>query len=185
MKQIQPSNLRTPQQEVSTLKSFQGDLKQIDILGPFPSSPYKYVLTAIDVFDTYISAVPLTTISAVSVATALVSTMLQHSYKPQEYLSHLGTQFVRLIPRTHPNTRNKNFSCTIETPTNNWSSGKGTCSPNEKFESQEQPIVHQLAQIPQISNVHPQQILSHVNRMCTNGYLPSKRLHEAHGYSLL
>ena len=84
----------TPLQEVSTLKSYPGDLLQIDILGQFPSSPYKYVLTAIDVFTKYLFALPLTTISALSVATALVSIMFQHSYIPQEILSDLGTQFV-------------------------------------------------------------------------------------------
>ena len=84
MKHIQPSNLRTPLQEVSTLKSFPRDLMQIDILGPFPSPPYKYVRTAIDVFTKRFFAVPLPTISAVSVATALVSIMFQHSYIPQE-----------------------------------------------------------------------------------------------------
>ena len=94
MKQIQPSNLWTPLHEVSALKSFPGDLMQIDILGPFPSSPYKYFLTAIDFFTKYLFAVPLTTISAVSVATALVSIMFQHSYVPQQILSDLGTQFV-------------------------------------------------------------------------------------------
>ena len=41
MKQGQPARLRSPLQEVSTLKFFPGDLMQVDILGPFPSSPYK------------------------------------------------------------------------------------------------------------------------------------------------
>ena len=93
IKQIQPSKLRKPLQEVSTFKSFPGHLMQIDILGPFPS-PYKYVLTSIDVFSKYLFAVPLTKISAVSVATALVSIMFQHSYIPQDILSDLGTPFV-------------------------------------------------------------------------------------------
>ena len=94
MKQRQPSKPRTPPQEVLTLKSFPGDPMQIDILGPFPSSPYKYALTAIEVFTKYLFAVPLTIISAVSVATASVSHMFQHSYIPQGILSDLGTQFV-------------------------------------------------------------------------------------------
>ena len=67
---------------------------EIDILGPFPSLPYKYVLTAIDVFSKYLFAVPLTTVSALSVATALLAVMLQHSQKPLEMQTDLGTQFV-------------------------------------------------------------------------------------------
>ena len=67
---------------------------QRDILGPFASSPYKYVLTAIDVLTKYLFATPLTTLSALSVATTLVSSMFQHSYIPQERLSDSGTQFV-------------------------------------------------------------------------------------------
>ena len=67
---------------------------QIDIQGAFPSSPYKYVLTAIDVFSKYLFAVPLTTISAPSVAAALASIMFNHSYIPKEIISDLGTQFV-------------------------------------------------------------------------------------------
>ena len=94
MKQAQPSLLRPPLQEVFTLKSFPGELMQIDILGPLPSSPYKYGLTANDVFTKYLFATPLTKINPISVARALVSNMFQHSYIPQELPSDLGTQFV-------------------------------------------------------------------------------------------
>ena len=70
MKRVLPSRQRPPLQESSTLKSFPGELMQMEILGPFPSSPDKYVLTAIDVFTKYLFAVPLTTVNAISVATA-------------------------------------------------------------------------------------------------------------------
>ena len=66
----------------------------VDILEPFPSSPYKYVLTAIDVLTKYLFAAPLTASSEISVAGALVSIMFQHKYIPKEILSDLGTQFV-------------------------------------------------------------------------------------------
>ena len=94
MKQVQPSKLRTPLQEVPTLNFFPGHLMQVDILEPFPSTLYKYVLTAIDVITKYLFAVPRTTISALSIASAQVSIMFQHSYEPQEILYDLGTQFV-------------------------------------------------------------------------------------------
>ena len=94
MKQVQPSRIRPPLQEVFTLKSFRYEIIQIDILGPFPSSPYKFVLIVVEVFTKYLFATPLTTINALSVATALASIMFQHSYIPQEIFSNLGTQFV-------------------------------------------------------------------------------------------
>ena len=94
MEEVHPSRLKTTLREVSALKLFPGDLMQIDILGPFPSSPYKYAVTTIDVFTKFLFAVPLTTISALSVATALVPFMFQHSYIPQEILSDLGTRVV-------------------------------------------------------------------------------------------
>ena len=52
------------------------------------------MLTAIDVFSKDLFAVPLTTISAPSVAAALASIMFNHSYIPKEIKSDLGTQFV-------------------------------------------------------------------------------------------
>ena len=64
IKQVQPARLRTPLREISVLKSFPGELMQIDFLGPLPSSQYKCVLTAIDVFTKYVFALPLTTIIA-------------------------------------------------------------------------------------------------------------------------
>ena len=62
--------------------------------GTIPSSPYKYVLTAIDVFTKYLFAVPLTTISAIPMAFAPVSIMFQHSYILQEILSQLRNAVV-------------------------------------------------------------------------------------------
>ena len=84
LKLVQPSRLKPPLSELSSKTSFPGDIMQIDIQGAFPSSPYKYVLTAIDVFSKYLFAVPLTTISAPSVAAALASIMFNHSFIPKE-----------------------------------------------------------------------------------------------------
>ena len=91
---VQPSRLKPPLSELSSKTFFPGDIMQIDIQGAFPSSPYKYVLTIIDVFSKYLFAVPLTTISAPSVAAALASIMFNHSYIPKKMISDLGTQFV-------------------------------------------------------------------------------------------
>ena len=70
---------------------------QIDILGPFPCSPNKFVITAIDVFSKYLFAVTLTTINALSVATTLVAVTFQHRYTNQEIRTDLGTQFVSFL----------------------------------------------------------------------------------------
>ena len=94
LKQIQLSRLKTPLQEISSTTSFPGDILQIDFMGAYPTTPYKYVLTAIDVFSKYLLAVPLTTVSASTVASALVCIMFNHSYIPKEVMSGLGTHFV-------------------------------------------------------------------------------------------
>ena len=94
LKQIHLSRVKTPLQEISSTTSFPGDILHIDIMGAYPTTPYKYVLTAIDVLSKYLFAVPLTTMSASTVASALVSILFNHSYIPKEIMSDLGTQFV-------------------------------------------------------------------------------------------
>ena len=94
VKQVRPSRLKPPLQEITTTTSFPGDILQIDIMGAYPTTAYKYILTAINVFSKYLFAVPLMTVSASTVASALVSTMFNHSYIPKEIMSDLGTQFV-------------------------------------------------------------------------------------------
>ena len=47
---------------------------QIDLVGPFQSHIYKYVLSGIDVFSKYLFAIPLTSAHAGTIAKALVST---------------------------------------------------------------------------------------------------------------
>ena len=91
LKQIHLSQLKPPLQEISTTTSFPG---QIDIMGAFPTTPYRYVLTAIDVFSKYLFAVPLQPVNVSIVASALVSIMFNHSYIPKEIMSDLGFQFV-------------------------------------------------------------------------------------------
>ena len=94
VKQFQQSRLKPPLQERTTTTSLPGDILQIDIMGAYPATPYEYILTAIDVFSKYLFAVPLMTVSASTVASALVSIMFNHSYIPKELMSDLGTQFV-------------------------------------------------------------------------------------------
>ena len=81
-------------QPLSSLQSFPGDLLQLDIVGPLPSTLYKYVLTGIDVFSKYLIAVPLTRITATVIATELTKIFFQHSYIPHTIISDLGTNLV-------------------------------------------------------------------------------------------
>ena len=67
---------------------------QIDIVGPFQSPLYKYVLTGIDVFSKYLFAVRLTTINAQKIAHEFSSVFFQHSYIPKTLVSDLGTSLV-------------------------------------------------------------------------------------------
>ena len=55
-------------------------------MGAFPTTPYRHVLTAINAFSKYIFTVPLQTVSASTVASALVSIMFNHSYIPKEIM---------------------------------------------------------------------------------------------------
>ena len=69
-------------------------MMQLELVGPFQSSLYKYVLSGIDVSSKYLFAVPLTSAHAGTVAKALVSMFFQHSYNPTKILSDLSTSFV-------------------------------------------------------------------------------------------
>ena len=81
-------------QPISSEPIFLGDMMQIDLVGPFQSLIYKYVLSGIDVFSKYLFAIPLTSAHAGLIAKALVSIFFQHSYIPKTILSELGTNFV-------------------------------------------------------------------------------------------
>ena len=63
-------------------------------MGAYPTTPYKNILTANDVFSKNLFAVPLTTVSDSTVTSALVSILFNHSYIPKEIMPDLGTQFV-------------------------------------------------------------------------------------------
>ena len=69
-------------------------MMQIDLIGPFQSPIYKYVLSGIDVFSKNLFAIPLTSAHAGTIVKALVSIFFQHSYIPTTILSDLGTSFV-------------------------------------------------------------------------------------------
>ena len=90
-KAISNKSLRTFMQPLSSLQLFPGNLLQIDIVGPLPSTLYEYVLTGIDVFSKYLFAVPLTRITATVIATELTKIFFQHSYFPHTIISDLGT----------------------------------------------------------------------------------------------
>ena len=67
---------------------------QIDVVGPFKSPLYKYVLTGIDVFSKYLFAVPLTSVNAQRLAHELSSIFFYHSYLPKTIVSDLGSSLV-------------------------------------------------------------------------------------------
>ena len=93
LKPIAQRQLRPPLQPVASLQSFPGDMLQIDLVGPYKSPVYKYVLTGIDVFSKYLFAVPLTSASADTIARELVKVFFTHSFIPRTILSDLGTSF--------------------------------------------------------------------------------------------
>ena len=69
-------------------------MMQIELIVPFQSLVYKYVLSGIDVCSKYLFAIPLTSAHAGTIAKAQVSIFFQHSYIPTTFLSDLGTSFV-------------------------------------------------------------------------------------------
>ena len=93
MKNVSRDRIQPPLQPVSSLQSFPGEMLQMDLVGPFSSPHYRYVLTAIDVFTKYLFAVPLTRVTATPVASNLVSIFFKHSYIPDTIVSDLGSVF--------------------------------------------------------------------------------------------
>ena len=94
LKRVPSKKLKTPLQALSSLKSYPGEMLQIDIVGPLKSPLYHYVLTGIDVFSKYLFAVPLTNARSETVARELAAIFFRHTYLPKTLLSDLGTTFV-------------------------------------------------------------------------------------------
>ena len=69
-------------------------MMQIDLVGPFKSSVFKYVFTGIDVFSKYLFAKPLASVSAQKVATELAAIFFSQSYIPHTIISDFGSNFV-------------------------------------------------------------------------------------------
>ena len=72
LKRVSKRQLNPPLQPISSEQLFPGDMMQIDLVGPFQSPIYKYVLSGIDVFSKYLFAIPLTSAHAGTIAKALV-----------------------------------------------------------------------------------------------------------------
>ena len=71
---------------------------QVDLLPNLPpSGEYENVLTAIDVFSSYLFAYPLTDASAINVAKVLIDIMTKHSYLPTTLITDKGTAFTSAI----------------------------------------------------------------------------------------
>ena len=93
-KRIPESQIRPPLQSISAQTNFPGDMLELDLVGKLkPSSSYIHILTALDVFSQYMFAVPLRSVSAESIAQALVKIFLQHSYIPKVILTDKGSVF--------------------------------------------------------------------------------------------
>ena len=94
IKPIQKSHLTPPLLPITSLQNFPEELLQIDFVGALlASGGFKYILTAIDVFNKYLFAVPLKHPDAKSVAQKLLSIFHQHCYIPDTILSDLGSVF--------------------------------------------------------------------------------------------
>ena len=85
------SALKPPLQPLSSLQNFPADLLLIDLVGKMHPSPYTYILSGIDVFSKYLFATPLMKGDADTVARAIVSIFLRHSYIPSRIICDLGT----------------------------------------------------------------------------------------------
>ena len=94
LKKVSKRQLNPPLLPISSKELFPGDKMEIDLVGPFQSHIYTYVLSGIDVFSKYLIAIPLTSANAGTIAKALVSIFFQHSYIPTNILSDFGTSFV-------------------------------------------------------------------------------------------
>ena len=90
LKQIMNKQLQPPLQPVSSLQSFAGEMMQID-LAEQKGQIYKFVLSGIDVFTSYLFAVPLTSGSADTVVRELVKIFFELSFLQSTLLSELGT----------------------------------------------------------------------------------------------
>ena len=80
LKRVSKRQLNPPLQPILSKQLFSGDRMPIDLVGPFQSPIYKYVLSGIDVFSKYLFAKPLKSAHAGTKAKALVSIFFQHSY---------------------------------------------------------------------------------------------------------
>ena len=77
VKPVRQTSLRPPLQSVALQQSLPGDMLKVDLIGKLQTSGgYTHILTAIDVFSRHISAIPLRTASAESVAKALFQIFL-------------------------------------------------------------------------------------------------------------
>ena len=84
-----------PLESISAEQMFPGDTMMIDLVGKMkPSAGFKYILTGIDVFTKYLFSVALPRADAETVARALVSILMRHSYLPETIVTDKGTTFV-------------------------------------------------------------------------------------------
>ena len=64
LKSVSKRQLNPLLQPILSEQLFPGDMMQIDVVGPFQSPFYKYVLSGIDVFSKYLFGIPLTSAHA-------------------------------------------------------------------------------------------------------------------------
>ena len=84
-----------PLHQLASAQDYPGDMLQIDIVGKMePSGRYTHILTAMDVFSKYLFAIPVTKVSAISIAKELFDLFMRHSYIPTTILTDQGSVFV-------------------------------------------------------------------------------------------
>ena len=93
LKRVPEKQIRPPLESLTTQQSFPRDMFQADLVGPFASDVYKFVLTGVDVFTKYLFAVPFTNASADTVARELARFFLQHSYIPRSVVTDSSINF--------------------------------------------------------------------------------------------
>ena len=72
----------------------QEDIVQMDVLPDLPpSGSNEHIITAIDVFSTYLFAYPVTRITATTVSRVIMDILCKHTYLPSTIITDLGTQF--------------------------------------------------------------------------------------------
>ena len=93
-KSTNESKLRPSLQKIYDPCNGPTDLIEVDIVGPLPAcNGLTHILTAIDVFSSYLLAVPLRKPDTIHLVTAILSVFAKHAYVPTHILTDKGSVF--------------------------------------------------------------------------------------------